>query len=151
MSQPSGKDRPKCNDYICAYSCIQEFSNGETEIQQFETNYDYEIHLNNLMHDSSVEDSLHKVESRLLSVTSLHMALESCDPIARRSQFEFSSNYTWVHNSITIGPDQAAVAYLGSAPSDKIDTVKGETRIAPNCMHSWSYPYTINLTFFISL
>jgi hypothetical protein len=128
MIRISDKDRPRCNDYICAYSCIQEFGNAieSSEIRQFVMKYDYEMYMTV---DAILDDALHKVESRFLSVTSSHMGLDNCDPIVRRSQFQFGHNYTWIHDDITIGPDQAAVASLGSAPLDKIDEAKGEKKI----------------------
>jgi hypothetical protein len=125
MDNDNDDDRPKCNGYVCAYSCIEEFANviKQSRIRQFVMSYDYEMHVTD---KTMIEDAIYEVEERFLSILSSYIGLDGCDPVKRENQFQFGQNYTWIHNNIPITSEEAAIASVGSAPLDQVDDTKGK-------------------------
>jgi len=122
------EDRPKCNGYVCLYSCLDEFSGKilDSSIRQFVIEYDYEIYAS-LDEGANIDDMLAEIESKVLSVTSSQMGVSNCDIKRAELQFSFGNEYNWIFPDIFLEAGDAIIASLASAPLDKVNDSKGKS------------------------
>jgi|AntRauTorckE5430_2_1112549.scaffolds.fasta_scaffold06679_3 hypothetical protein len=120
-------NRPKCNGYVCLFSCFDKFANttvSDSSIRQFVIEYDYEVYAT--LDDTNIDDALAEVESKILSITSTQMGVYDCDVEKAELQFSFGNAYNWIFPDISLSAADAIIVSIASAPLDVVNGKKGE-------------------------